>query len=86
MRTLKSTLSATALVIVGTVALAAPATAAAHGPNENSSCIGRTFAPQATGEPRAIADRIAFIKENLLLEGESFGNVIGGWFAHSDEC
>lgn len=88
MRTLKSTLSAAALVIVGTVALAAPATAAPniHGPSESSSCLARVFVAQATGAPKTVAERIAYIKAVELGEGESFGNVIGGWFAHWDDC
>jgi hypothetical protein len=88
MHRLTSTLSASALTMLAAVALASPAaaTAAPKAPSPNASCIGRTFVPQATGAPGAIADRIAFIKDNLLLEGESFGNVIGGWFAHSEDC
>ncbi len=88
MRTLTSTLSATALAALAAVALAGPVGAAPspQAPNDHASCVGRTFVPQATGDPGAIADRIAFIKENFLLDGESFGNVIGGWFAHSDDC
>ena len=88
MRTLTSTLSATTLAALAAISLAGPTVAAPspHAPNHHASCIGRTFVPQATGDPGAIADRIAFIKANFLVEGESFGNVIGGWFAHSDDC
>lgn len=88
MRTLKPMLTTAAIVIAGTVALAAPANAApnTHGPSENSSCLARVFVAQATGEPRTVAKRIAEIKAVELGEGESFGNVIGGWFAHWDGC
>jgi hypothetical protein len=88
MRTLKSTVSAAGLVIVGAVAMAAPSTAApnTHGPSENSSCLARVFVAQATISPKTVAERIAYIKAVELAEGESFGNVIGGWFAHWDDC
>ncbi|GAA6524592.1 hypothetical protein [Intrasporangium sp. DVR] len=85
MRLIRSTVSIVGVAAVASLALAGPAAAdPAPGPDSHASCIGLVFRPQAVGEPRTIADRIAYIKANELAEGESFGNVIGGWFAHAD--
>lgn len=88
MRVLKTTLAAAALALTGSVALVGSAAAApnTHGPSTNSACLARVFVAQATDAPRTVAERIAYIKEFELGEGESFGNVIGGWFAHWKDC
>lgn len=73
---------ATGLAMTGVIGLAAPATAAEPGPSPNASCVGTTFERQATGEPGAIARRIAEIKGFIDVP---FGVVIGD-FARWDEC
>lgn len=63
------------VTVLGTAAVAAPP----HGgPSGRASCVGQVFAPQATAEPGTIPARIRFIKDNLLLEGENFGDPISG--------
>jgi hypothetical protein len=80
----RATVRAAALVgaaALGTLLLASPATAAppSGGPSGQASCVGQVFVPQATGEPRAIADRIHEIKQvDLPLYGGNFGQAISG--------
>jgi hypothetical protein len=76
-------IGAAGLAVIGSIGLAAPAVAAEHGPNPNASCVGQVFVPQATGEPKAIALRIAEIKS---FGFGSFGSIIGGSFAHLEDC
>ncbi|WP_404386560.1 hypothetical protein LL946_08300 [Knoellia locipacati] len=79
--------AAAALAVAGSVALASPASAAAPtaaaGPSENASCVGIVFVPQATGDPRAIALRIAEIKPWSELP---WGQVVSHLLAHWDGC
>jgi hypothetical protein len=69
-----------AAATVGTNMPVAHADAAPGGiPSSNASCVGQVFVPQATGDPGAIADRIAFIKEFILPDlGINFGEPISG--------
>ncbi|MGR0319017.1 hypothetical protein [Agromyces sp. ZXT2-3] len=76
-------LGAAGLAVVGSIGLAAPATAAERGPSPNASCVGQVFQPQAVGEPGAIAARVAEIKGFGV---GSFGSIIGGWFVHWEDC
>lgn len=75
-------LGAAGLAVVGSIGLAAPAVAAEHTPSPNASCVGQVFQPQATGDPGAIARRIAEIKSFIPV---SFGVVIGD-FARWENC
>ena len=75
-------LSAAGLAVLGTLGLAAPASAAPPAVSPNASCVGQTFVPQAVGEPGAIAARIAEIKSFIPV---SFGAVIGD-FARWEDC
>jgi hypothetical protein len=75
-------IGAAGLAVIGSVGLAAPASAVEVGVSPNASCVGQVFVPQATGDPGAIADRIAEIK------GFGFGKF--GWiisdFARWEDC
>lgn len=75
-------LGAAGLAVVGSIGLAAPASAAESKVNPHASCVGQTFVPQAVGEPGAIAARIAEIKSFIPV---SFGVVIGD-FARWEDC
>ena len=75
-------LSAAALAVIGSLGLAAPASAAPTAVGPNASCVGQVFVPQAVGEPGAIARRIAEIKSFIPV---SFGAVIGD-FARWEDC
>ena len=75
-------LGAAGLAVVGSIGLAAPAVAADHGPNPNASCVGQVFQPQATGDPGAIARRIAEIKS---WDVGKFGWIISD-FARWEDC
>lgn len=82
--TLFAALPATVL-LVGSVALAAPASA---GPavesrvSDSASCVGRVFVPQALGDPGAVARRIAEIKGFIDVP---FGTPISG-LARTTDC
>lgn len=76
-------IGAAGLAVIGSIGLAAPAVAAESGPSQNASCVGEVFVPQATGDPGAIAARVAEIKGYGF---GSFGSIIGGWFVHLDDC
>ena len=71
------------LAVIGSIGLAAPASAVEPNVSPNASCVGQVFVPQATGEPKAIALRIAEIKG---FGFGSFGSIIGGSFAHLEDC
>ena len=73
---------AAGLAVIGSLGLAAPASAVESKVNPNASCVGTTFVPQAVGDPGAIARRIAEIKGFIDV---SFGAVIGD-FARWEEC
>ncbi len=75
-------LGAAALAVIGSIGLAAPASAAESTVNPNASCVGQVFVPQAVGDPGAIARRIAEIKG---FGFGSFGSIIGG-FARWEDC
>ena len=75
--------AAAAVALVGSIALASPASAAESKVNPHASCVGQVFVPQAVGEPGAIAARVAEIKG---FGFGSFGSIIGGDFAHWDDC
>lgn len=75
--------AAAALTVAGSIALASPASAAVAGPSENASCVGIVFVPQATGDPGAIARRIAEIKPWSDLP---WGQVVSDLLAHWDGC
>ncbi|WP_430647301.1 hypothetical protein [Agromyces sp. GXS1127] len=81
MRTRSIALWATGLAVIGTIGLAAPATAAESGPSPNASCVGQIFVPQATGDPGAIAMRIAEIRG---FAGTGFGPAIAGLASRCD--
>ncbi|KGN40362.1 hypothetical protein N801_14520 [Knoellia aerolata DSM 18566] len=69
-----------ALTAAGAVGLASPAAA---GPSPHASCVGQVFVPQATGDPRAIAVRIAEIKGFIDVP---WGQVVSDLLAHWDGC
>ncbi|KGN31740.1 hypothetical protein N802_03400 [Knoellia sinensis KCTC 19936] len=69
-----------ALAITGTVVLATPAAA---GPSPRASCVGQVFVPQATGDPGAIARRIAEIKGFIDIP---WGQVVSDLLAHAPEA
>lgn len=75
-------IGAAGLAVIGSIGLAAPASAVESKVNPNASCVGQTFVPQAVGEPGAIAARIAEIKSFIPV---SFGVVIGD-FARWEDC
>jgi hypothetical protein len=75
--------AAAGLAVVGSLGLAAPASATESRVNPNASCVGQVFVPQAVGEPGAIAARVAEIKG---FGFGSFGSIIGGSFAHWEDC
>ncbi|GAA4047590.1 hypothetical protein [Agromyces indicus] len=81
MRSRTIILAATGLAIVGSVGLAAPASAIEAGPSSNASCVGQIFVPQATGDPGAIAMRIAEIRG---FAGTGFGPAIAGLASQCD--
>lgn len=83
MRSRSIVLWAVGLAVVGSLGVAAPASAVEAEVNPNASCVGQVFVPQAVGEPGAIAARVAEIKG---FGFGSFGSIIGGWFAHSEDC
>lgn len=70
--------------LLGTSLAAAPAAAPAAAapsapPSGKASCVGQVFVPQATGEPREVADRIHEIMTvDLPLYGGNFGQAISG--------
>ena len=74
------TSAAVVALAAGSVALAPPASA---GPSPNSSCVAAIFVPQATGEPRAVALRIAEVKP---YSDEPWGQVVSDLLAHWDGC
>jgi len=74
--------AAVALAVGGTVALASPASAAPGGPSSHASCVGQVFVPQATGDPQAIAVRIAEIKGFIDIP---WGQVVSDLLAHVDK-
>jgi hypothetical protein len=76
-------IGAAGLAVIGSIGLAAPASAVEAGVSPNASCVGQVFVPQATGDPGAIAARVAEIKGYGF---GSFGSIIGGWFVHLDDC
>lgn len=82
MRSRSIVLWAAGLAVIGSLGLAAPASAVESQVNPNASCVGTTFVPQAVGEPGAIARRIAEIKSFIPV---SFGAVIGD-FARWEDC
>lgn len=70
-----------AVSVVGSAVLLSTGSAHAAeprgGPSKHASCVGQIFVPQATGEPGAVAARIAEIREFLLpVVGENFGRGI----------
>jgi hypothetical protein len=75
--------AAAGVALVGSIGLAAPASAVEPKVNPNASCVGQVFVPQAVGEPGAIAARVAEIKGYGF---GSFGSIIGGSFAHWEDC
>jgi hypothetical protein len=75
--------TAAGLALAGSIALAAPASAVESKVSPNASCVGQVFVPQAVGEPGAIAARVAEIKGYGF---GSFGSIIGGSFAHWEDC
>ena len=82
---MKKALVRTAAIIMMAAATVGPNLPVAHAdapggiPASNASCVGQVFVPQATGDPGAIADRIAFIKEFILPDlGINFGEPISG--------
>ncbi|GGB78387.1 hypothetical protein N798_03080 [Knoellia flava TL1] len=83
MRTTIVRTAAAALAVAGAVALASPASAAPNGPSDHASCVGQVFVPQATGDPRAIALRIAEIKP---WSEDPWGQVVSDLLAHWDGC
>lgn len=82
MRSRSIALCAAGLAVIGSLGLAAPASAAESNVDPNASCVGTTFVPQAVGDPGAIARRIAEIKSFIPV---SFGVVIGD-FARWEDC
>jgi hypothetical protein len=84
MKSTRTILAAAAgIALVGSIALAAPASAAESKVSPKASCVGQVFVPQAVGEPGAIAARVAEIKGYGF---GSFGSIIGGSFAHWEDC
>ncbi|QIK66373.1 hypothetical protein G7072_08380 [Nocardioides sp. HDW12B] len=85
--TLSATLAATVL-LAGSVALAAPASAAPTGPavqsrvSDSASCVGKVFVPQALDDPGTVARRIAEIKGFIDVP---FGTPISG-LARTTDC
>ncbi|MFC5788440.1 hypothetical protein EDM22_03135 [Agromyces tardus] len=75
-------LGAAALAVIGSIGLAAPASAAESTVNPTASCVGQVFVPQAVGDPGAIARRIAEIKSWDIAK---FGWIIGD-FARWEDC
>ncbi|MEI5585398.1 MULTISPECIES: hypothetical protein [unclassified Agromyces] len=75
-------LSGAGLAVIASLGLTAPASAAEPAANPNASCVGQTFVPQATGDPGAIAERIAEIKG---FGFGSFGSIISD-FARWEDC
>lgn len=78
-------LTACALVGLG------PTTASAAdggGPSAAASCVAQVFVPQATAEPRDVANQIAFIKREILpvAEERNFGDAVSGLLARADSC
>lgn len=59
MRRASTSMAVVALAAAATVGLAGPAAAS---PSPQANCVGQVFVPQATGDPQAIALRIAEIK------------------------
>ena len=64
-------LAAAGLVIV----LGGPAASASGTPNENSSCLAKTFQAQAVEAPQTVSDRIKEIREYFLGD-TPFGQVL----------
>ena len=68
--------TATALTAAGLVlVLGGPAASAAGSPNENSSCLAKTFQAQAVEAPQTVSNRIKEIRE-LFLGDTPFGQVL----------
>jgi hypothetical protein len=76
-------LGAAGLAVASSIGLATPAWAVESKVSPNASCVGQVFVPQAVGEPGAIAARVAEIKGYGF---GSFGSIIGGSFAHWEDC
>ncbi|CAN7237148.1 hypothetical protein [Knoellia sp. LjRoot47] len=74
--------AAVVLAVAGTVAVASPASVAPAGPSGKASCVGQIFVPQATGDPQAIALRIADIKGFIDMP---WGQVVSDLLAHLDK-
>ncbi|MDT0212421.1 hypothetical protein Q9R29_00860 [Rothia sp. ARF10] len=75
--------AAAALAVAGAVTLAPMASAAPDGPSGHASCVGVIFVPQATGDPGAIARRIAEIKGFIDVP---WGQVVSPLLARWDGC
>ena len=68
--------TATALAAAGLVlVIGGPAASAAGSPNENSSCLAKTFQAQAVEAPQTVSNRIKEIRE-LFLGDTPFGQVL----------
>lgn len=68
--------TATALTAAGLVlVLGGPAASAAGSPNENSSCLAKTFQAQAVEAPQTVSNRIKEIREYFLGD-TPFGQVL----------
>lgn len=68
--------TATALAAAGLViVLGGPAASAVGSPNENSSCLAKTFQAQAVEAPQTVSNRIKEIRE-LFLGDTPFGQVL----------
>lgn len=77
--------TATALAAAGLViVLGGPAASAAGSPNENSSCLAKTFQAQAVEAPQTVSNRIKEIREFLLGDWQ-FGQALQP-LAHLKDC
>lgn len=85
MRRARKSMAVVALAAAGVIVVATPASAAPvpTGPSTKASCVAQVFVPQATGDPQAIAIRIAEIKGFIDVP---WGQVVEELLAHWDGC
>ena len=81
----RKSMAVVALAAAGSMIVATPASAAtaSAGPSTNASCVAQVFVPQATGDPQAIAVRIAEIRGFIVVP---WGQVVEELLAHWDGC
>lgn len=85
MRRAGKSMAVVAVAAAGSMIVATPASASPGpaGPSSHASCVAQVFVPQATGDPQAIAVRIAEIKGFIVVP---WGQVVEELLAHWDGC